>query len=147
MDSRHGRSSPSTSDRERSYDEIYGGRVLFPTATFSRWANREIRPSSKARPGRRGLLPGVPRKLVTTGKIGRDGRIRTGDPLLPKPLKGNSAKLSKQRITSILNELSDYAKFTKFPEFAHFLNLLVAFWSQISENDLSDDPGSPVDER
>jgi len=80
-------------------------------------------------------------------KDGRDGRIRTGGPLLPNPLKANSANSSKERISSILNELSDYAKFTKFPELAHFLNLLVAFWSQISENDISDDPCTPKDER
>ncbi len=80
-------------------------------------------------------------------KTGRDGRIRTGGPLLPKPLKGNQAKPSKERITSILNELSAYAKYTKFPEFAHFLNLLVAFWSQISESDISEDPCNSEEER
>ena len=80
-------------------------------------------------------------------KDGRDGRIRTGGPLLPNPLKGNQAKPLKERISSILNELSDYAKFTKFPEFGHFVSLLVAFWSQISGNDLSDDPCTPKDER
>ena len=76
-------------------------------------------------------------------KIGRDDWIRTSDPLLPNPLKGNQPNPSKERISSILNELSDYAKFTKFPEFAHFLNLLVAFWSQISENDFSDESHDP----
>ena len=68
-------------------------------------------------------------------------------PSAPKSLQRKSGKPSKERITSILNELSSYTKFTKYPEFGHFVNLLVAFWSQISENDLSDDPRAPEDER
>ena len=87
------------------------------------------------------------RRRKGRGRTGRDDWIRTSGPLLPKPLKGNQAKPSKEHISSILNELSDYTKFTKFPEFAHFLNLLVAFWSQISKNDLPDDLRTPTDER
>jgi hypothetical protein len=87
------------------------------------------------------------RRRKGRGRTGRDDWIRTSGPLLPNPLKGNQAKASKERISSILNELSDYAKFTKFPEFAHFVNLLVAFWSQISDNDFFDESHDPENER
>ena len=73
-----------------------------------------------------------------------DSNRRTPAPKSPQGKLGNP---SKERISSILNELSSYTKFAKYPEFGYFVNLLVAFWSQISENDLSDDPCVPEDER